>query len=113
MKSGQEGPKHDPYGYTEIVVERDGCEVVIHCGLGTWMEVDGILVPRKARHNTKQQEAYITRRFRREIGWDAFEVIAACLKADKHRARKLYRSTGLTFADIEASERAAGWDPNP
>lgn len=36
-KHGSEGPKHDPYGYEEITVNRsDGRRVTIHYGLGVW-----------------------------------------------------------------------------
>ena len=41
---GSEGPKHDPYGWTEITVDRpDGKTVTLHAGgLIEWVEVDGV-----------------------------------------------------------------------
>ncbi len=42
MKHGSEGPTHDPYSYTEILVTReDGTEVMLHDGLATWIEING------------------------------------------------------------------------
>jgi hypothetical protein len=39
IKTGREGPRHDPYGYDEITVHRaDGAHVTLHEGLGTWIE---------------------------------------------------------------------------
>lgn len=33
IKTGTEGPKYDPYGYTKITVERNGHKAVYHSGL--------------------------------------------------------------------------------
>jgi hypothetical protein len=39
IKTGREGPRHDPYGYEEITVHRaDGAHVTLHEGFGTWIE---------------------------------------------------------------------------
>jgi hypothetical protein len=48
IKTGSEGPRHDPYAYTEITVHRaDGREVVLHTGLAEWMTYkDGRVVRR-------------------------------------------------------------------
>jgi hypothetical protein len=38
IRSGSEGPRHDPYSYQEITVTRqDGREAMIHLGLAAWM----------------------------------------------------------------------------
>jgi len=43
IKHGSEGPRHDPYSYTEITVTREsGATVCIHFGLIEWIEVNGI-----------------------------------------------------------------------
>lgn len=40
LKTGSEGPRHDPYGYTEITVDRqDGRVVTLHSGLAYWCKV--------------------------------------------------------------------------
>lgn len=41
IKTGSEGPKHDPYHYEQITVRRSsGDEIVYHCGgLSEWLEV--------------------------------------------------------------------------
>jgi hypothetical protein len=40
-RTGTEGPRHDPYSFTEITVEARGHRVTVHYGLGEWIEVDG------------------------------------------------------------------------
>jgi DNA-directed RNA polymerase subunit RPC12/RpoP len=43
IKSGSEGPRHDPYSYLEITVTREsGATVCMHAGLIVWIEVNGI-----------------------------------------------------------------------
>jgi hypothetical protein len=38
IRTGSEGPRHDPYHYEEITVTRpDGRKVVLHQGLAEWM----------------------------------------------------------------------------
>lgn len=46
MKTGIEGPRHDPYGYTEWTWERSGHRIVLHEGLGDWVEIDGTRIDR-------------------------------------------------------------------
>lgn len=43
IRSGSEGPSHDPYSYHEITVERLGREVTLHLGLAVWREIDGAM----------------------------------------------------------------------
>jgi len=39
VKTGTEGPRHDPYSYTEYTVRRPGFDTtVIHLGLGEWFK---------------------------------------------------------------------------
>lgn len=43
IEYGEEGPKHDPYGWTEVTVDRpNGVSVTIHYGLAEWIEVNGV-----------------------------------------------------------------------
>jgi len=41
MRRGTEGPKHDPYGYDEVIVAVAGHVCTCHLGLGIWIKVDG------------------------------------------------------------------------
>ncbi len=42
VRTGREGPHHDPYGFTEVTFTRtDGRVAVIHNGLGVWLKIDG------------------------------------------------------------------------
>ncbi len=43
-RAGSEGPRHDPYGYTEIRIDirysdRES-HIIIHMGLAEWIEID-------------------------------------------------------------------------
>lgn len=49
VRTGTEGPSHDPYGYTEIEFTRtDGVVVTYHAGLGEWCKVS-LTPPEKRR----------------------------------------------------------------
>jgi len=52
-KSGTEGPRHDPYGYTEITARRNGHAVTLHTGLAVWLKVNGEMFDAKI---TKEQK---------------------------------------------------------
>lgn len=41
MRHGSEGPRYDPYAFTEITVTRNGISYTLHEGLGVWLKVDG------------------------------------------------------------------------
>lgn len=42
VRHGSEGPRHDPYSYTEYTVERASGDVaVLHEGIGVWAKVNG------------------------------------------------------------------------
>lgn len=46
VRNGTEGPRHDPYSYTEITfVKTDGTEIVYHDGLAQWITVNGVKQP--------------------------------------------------------------------
>ncbi len=42
IKTGTEGPKHDPYAYEELVVKRPNGTVTLHEGLGVWCKLEKI-----------------------------------------------------------------------
>lgn len=40
LRHGTEGPRHDPYAFTEVTVKRaDGREITAHTGLALWLKV--------------------------------------------------------------------------
>lgn len=39
VDTGSEGPKHDPYGYTEVTVYFEDRTVTVHSGLVVWHEI--------------------------------------------------------------------------
>lgn len=60
IRRGSEGPRHDPYAFTEFTVERRGMTVKLHEGLGDWIKVawtkEGKLV--EVFRSTHQPQAY-------------------------------------------------------
>jgi hypothetical protein len=42
VRRGSEGPRHDPYGYTEVIFTKTNGDVIqMHMGLGVWLKVNG------------------------------------------------------------------------
>ena len=41
LKTGTEGPRHDPYGYSEWIFVRRGKKAILHEGLSEWVSIDG------------------------------------------------------------------------
>lgn len=100
VRRGVEGPKHDPYGYTEVTFTRtDGRVVVMHEGLGTWVKVDG------ARpKDLTELECY-----------EAFEAAtgmpfrrAECVphRVEMARVRRMSRADREAYWAIQAAEEA-------
>jgi len=78
VETGSEGPKHDPYAYTEVTVRRaDGRRATIHLGLAEWMNY--------------RDEHGVTRHFD-----DPYAVLrskfAACVGITPERAERVHRS---------------------
>lgn len=42
-ENGKEGPKHDPYGYERLCVEKGDKVVKFHMGLQDYVEINGII----------------------------------------------------------------------
>lgn len=40
LRTGSEGPRHDPYAYRELSVVRGKRTIVLHEGLGEWVKAD-------------------------------------------------------------------------
>lgn len=44
ISTGSEGPRHDPYSYQEITVERQALMVTAHYGLAVWLDIDRLVL---------------------------------------------------------------------
>lgn len=84
IKTGTEGPRHDPYSYTEYsIILPDGREVTMHEGLGEYLKVDGEVVTTGYDNYHKMLQEFI-----RLTGIDPHQV-------EKYRERaKFKRATG-------------------
>ena len=97
LRSGTEGPRHDPYGYKEITVTRaDGREATLHSGLAEWMTYN---------------DGRVTRRFDDDIAtlWSKFEAVMGIspelAERSFHRAKEnriRYHKCGMKYLrDVE------------
>lgn len=69
LRTGSEGAPHDPYGYTEYIVNINGDKVVAHLGIVTWLKI----TPRDFVRPTltlRDSEEQINDVFRRWTGID-------------------------------------------
>lgn len=80
MRTGSEGPRHDPYSYTEYTVETPNAEVLLHEGLAVFKEVNGERVSAKSGD------------------YDAAHAFFDC---------DLVKHTGFTLAQLERISRNA------
>jgi hypothetical protein len=39
MRTGWEGPRHDPYSWLECTVTLNGVPITLHMGLATWIKI--------------------------------------------------------------------------
>lgn len=46
VTTGTEGPKHDPYSYSEYTFNKDGVRYTIHLGLAEWLKIGDEIVSR-------------------------------------------------------------------
>ena len=80
LRNGTEGPRHDPYSFTEITVHGRAGEVTIHAGLANWL-----------RHNDKlitgeEKAALMFEKLTGLAPWTA-EKIYHNLPLRRHRAK--------------------------
>lgn len=82
-QSGTEGPRHDPYHFTEYHATVRGVEVVLHEGLAEWIEVNG-RKPATGR-NPRDEFAWL-------VGYtpEQLEMFASRLASSKFRAHKAH-----------------------
>ena len=91
-KRGSEGPRHDPYSWTEIAVHRSDCTVTFHEGLGCYVDVQGGLQHDRLWMTSDDSRARVEAHFERFAG---VSVKTAQRAYDEFRARKVrYHACG-------------------
>jgi hypothetical protein len=58
VKTGSEGPRHDPYAFKEITVVQPDGTTVLHEGLGVWLRSSGRKVKPPASMKYEDQERW-------------------------------------------------------
>jgi hypothetical protein len=70
FKTGEEGPKHDPYGYTEYSCTVDDQLITLHIGLAEWLQVGA--GSKKFHENENHFADGIVAEFKRITGLDPY-----------------------------------------
>lgn len=83
-RTGAEGPRNDPYSFEEYDVRTDQATVVLHQGLGCWIQVNGS--ERECfygdRETTESQQA-----FARASGWTVQQIERIVRRASEAKWR--------------------------
>ena len=82
LRTGSEGPPHDPYHFDELTVERRNSKTVIHLGLAVWCQ-----------HNkgTKVNgEEYASALFEAHVGMPWHVVLKSLRKLEERKAKALW-----------------------
>lgn len=70
ITTGSEGPRHDPYGYTEIeITMRNGVSAELHAGLGMWLRFTDSQGTEQQYDNSNSTEKEMEAKFEEITGW--------------------------------------------
>ena len=75
-RTGSEGPRHDPYSYTEWTVKRGERHVTLHLGLATWVKINNLICDLNSENQAVSQFEH-----------DAGITLKACDRALDHVSR--------------------------
>lgn len=84
--SGTEGPRYDPYAFDELHIERGSKLIVVHQGIGDWVDIDGV------RHWVSGR-AGADLVVKNAVGYTATQLLRYRRKADEARTR-VHRAHG-------------------
>ena len=102
-RTGTEGPKHDPYSYTEFTITRpDGRTAKVHMGLAMWVEYQVPGMPKAVRvdgYNGVMDEA-----LRLSVGITYHEAEDALERMEQNSRRKHRAHGGTTTTHGFAGE---------
>ncbi len=75
IKTGTEGPKQDPYGYTEITVTLPDKTVVLRAGIGVKLTINGVEVqPPPKLHWEARERWLVNKAFVKEVGYSTRQL---------------------------------------
>lgn len=69
VRTGGEGPKHDPYHFTEYVAETPQGRTTLHEGLGAWIACDGEMQRAPVGFSDEQEHSFLTSLFEQRVGY--------------------------------------------
>lgn len=96
-RTGTEGPRHDPYGYTELQVRNERGSFVLHEGLAVWVEV---------RLRNAKPVRFETPRFTQEEIEEIFTVAAGMSPETARRCLRRLASAPLRAHNARCGSRA-------
>jgi len=102
VKSGSEGPRHDPYAYEELEVKTPQGHVILHNGLGTWLVNNGVQIEVPPTNSEKwlRTEAFtkLTGYTTEQLGRIAWKLSSRCRKCG---GREFYSASGYPGETFE------------
>ena len=98
MTTGSEGPRHDPYSYREICVERNGKVSVIHMGLALWVQSGG-----EKEHFWEDDGGFkiAAQRFRDLTGYDPDQWEGFIYRAEHSKVRSMSRADRIQYESMQ------------
>lgn len=101
VSRGTEGPRHDPYGYTEVMfVKTNGDIIQMHMGLAVWLKVNGKI------YDSEYREEPLSEYFKEFTGmsFEKAERIPDIIKMRK--LRNMSKEDRELYWAIEAADAA-------
>jgi len=93
LRTGSEGPSHDPYAFKEYEIDRDGLVATLHLGLGAWVKIGGTKELAASDHldETRLDESQIVASFEKFAGV-SLATFEKALNRHPHMTRKERRA---------------------
>ncbi len=85
LKTGSEGPRHDPYGFEEYEIDTPSGETTLHLGLGFWLKHNGRRIEAAGRAEESELCGPILKKL---TGFSLDEILALKERVEKHRSRR-------------------------
>ena len=74
IKTGSEGPRHDPYHYREMIVRHNGNTTIIHEGLMVWLRHNDADIPRPSTKSDREESDWYRKAFIKLVGFTPEQI---------------------------------------
>lgn len=104
VRTGQEGPKHDPYSFVEYEAEMPTTSLEAHLGLGFWVRTNGGPKINITGWNYDRDEQFLNDLFRHATGYTIRQLIrfrdaakSRCTAGGRHNTIPMNGFPGESF----------------